>query len=831
MVAAAFCLVALTASRPAPPTPAGRADADPCGTWRVMDAAEPGPHFALQTRPPVGSFQVPSAHFLVHYYGDSLDTYAQSVSDAAEYTYRVLVDTLQHLPPLSDGTAGGDARTDIYLRPYTVMGSAYGTTYPETNVGTPYPNSFTAWIELVDTMGVTRRQPITAHEVYHTIQLAYDRYESTSLLEMFSTWVQDRTYDNANIDYPTTRLFFRQPQRGLFLQTYTNVPWATYLTQRFGDSIMKDTLVRCALTPGPNPREAFDEALTGYGTNFLDTFIDFGTFNYWVGARDDGQHYEEGANYYTTTVEHRTLCYPDTLFVSIHPPGELGANYALLDGDGHTGTTRVYVYPEYLASTILTMTTFKGGVQTRSTRFYAQFSTPVDSIPIVDWAQCDSVLLVYQVNQAAGADNSFGYGARHWPGTVPGTPWVLVFDRDACRAPFDGVEDQFSDRDGEETPLADALRNLGVNVLVEDQLPASLVGCRGIFLAGGFDDNGVRVKDADLARLNAFMDSGGDVYVEGSRLGQYMDPSLPAGNSTQQAFWSHFSCTFAPGQVDANLEAWNTSGNPFIGTHQFSYDQGTPWNPDGPNAWVGELTPLGNAGYLVRDANDNVRATAVRAAGGTSTRVMATFLLGGSIGIAGDTREAFLNDVLALFDNNVAALAVTRANVSVELRHVVITGVIEHYDGRSLVMTRTDAGGRVSVAMDLVHAGDQWRFSTRDELAFARATYQLVDVDNQRVLWQQDVSERTPAYTLRLTGIYPNPARDMVRMAVDAPAAARAMVSIYDAAGRRVASEPAQLRRGSNLLFVRSLPAVSGVYFVHIEASGRETRGRLLVIR
>src|SRR5262249_35963586 len=257
-------------------------------TWHVLAPTEPGEHQVAQVRPPVGTFKIFSPHFVVHYYGDSLTTYAQSVSNTAEYTYRVLVDTLQHLPPLPDGVNGGAARTVIYRRPYTLMGSAYGTTYPETNVGAPYVNSFTGWVELVDTMGTTRRLPVTAHEVYHTIQFVYDRYESPSLLEMFSTWVQDRTYPDANVHWPTTRLFFRQPQRGLFLQTYTNVPWAFYLTQKYGDSIMKNTLVQCANTPGPDPRGAFDAALAGYGSNFLDNFIDFGTFNYWVGGRDDG---------------------------------------------------------------------------------------------------------------------------------------------------------------------------------------------------------------------------------------------------------------------------------------------------------------------------------------------------------------------------------------------------------------------------------------------------------------------------------------------------------------------------------------------------------------
>ena len=825
LVTSALCLWAAEASRSATPAPApaGRADADPCGTWHVLDPAEKGEHQVLVVRPPNGTFKVLSSHFVVHYYGDSLDTYAQSVSDAAEYSYRVLVDTLAHLAPLSDDPAGGDARTDIYLRPANVMG-AYGTTYPETNVGAPYPNSFTAWIELVDTMSTPRRVSVTAHEFYHTIQVVYDRYESTSLLEMFSTWVQDRVYDQYNLHYDFARLFFRLTYRGLFLQTYTNVPWAIYLTEKYGDGIMKKTLEECAATPGPNPREAFDSALAGYGTSFLDTFIDFGTFNYWAGARDDGLHYSEGSHYYTTTVEHRTLCYPDTLFVSFRQPAELGVNYALLDGDGHSGPLKFYIYPEYLASTILTMTRFKGATQTRSTSFYAKFSTPVDSITVNDWSQCDSILLVYQVDTGGGS-NSFAYGARHTPGSVPVTPWVLVLDRDGCRAPFDGINDEYLDRDGEETPIADALKNVGATVRVEDVLPADLTGCRGVFMVGGFEAGGAHIKDSELARLNAFMDNGGDIYVEGSRLGEYMDPSLGAGNATQQAFWTHFSCTFAPGNPSGNLNTWDTSGNPFIGTHQFAYDSGDP------DAYVGKLTPGGNAAYLVRDGSDNVRATALRAAGGSSTRIMSTFLLGASTGLSGSTREAFLADVLGLFDTDVAALAVLRATVSVELRHVTIAGVLEHYDGQALAMARTDAQGRHDVGIEITRVGGEWRFSARDELATAKATYQLVDVDNERTLWQESVTERTPDYTLRVTGIYPNPARGAVRIAVNSPSDARGTLAVYDVAGREVSRENTGLRRGANVLFLPSLPVTSGVYFVHIAVPGGEARGRLLVIR
>jgi hypothetical protein len=435
------------------------------------------------------------------------------------------------------------------------------------------------------------------------------------------------------------------------------------------------------------------------------------------------------------------------------------------------------------------------------------------------------VLIVCQINTGSSS-NSFAYSAAHRRAPRPAGDWLLVYDRDACRRPFNGFQDEFDIRDGEDHPVAQALRGLGGTVVVEEVLPADLSNCAGIFVVGGFDENGVNIDDEDLGRLTAYMDNGGDMYVEGSRLGEFMDPSLGAGNAAQQAFWLRFSCTFTPGVQIGNLNGWNTFGNAFLGLHQFSYDTGKP------DEYVGELTPNGNAGFLARDTGGKVRATAVRAHSGASTRVMSTLVLGGSTGVGGATRDAFLGDVLTLFGTNVAALAVARATVSVHDRDVTIDGVLEHYDERALSLVRADADGLHDVLLTIEQTGGEWRFRARDRLATESAVYRLLDTENDgRVLWEERVSERTPDYRLRLAGIYPNPARDMVRLAVDAPSDAGATLSVYDVAGRLVSREPATLRRGSNTLFIRSLPAASGVYFVHISAPAGSVRGRLLVIR
>jgi hypothetical protein len=817
------CLSALAGGAGAAGSVAAPAPDARCAAWRVLTPVPGDRPAAAFVRPAEGPLKVPSDHFVVHYAQAGLAAYAADVSGAAELAYRTLVDTLQHLAPLPDGVAGGDARVDIYLRTPVETEGAFGVTYPETALGSPHPNSYTAWVEVMDTLSFARRVTVTAHEVYHTIQVAYDRFESVSLLEMFSTWAEERVYDDYNLNRDTLRLFFRQPHRGLFVQLYTNVPWAIYLTERFGDAIMEETLSECAAVPGSNPRGAFDAALGAVaGTTFLDTFVEFGTFNYFVGTRDDGAHYTEGATYFPTVVERRSLCYPEPLFISGHSPAELGANYALLDGDAHSDPLWLTLYPEYLASTIVTLTRFKGAARVTTTSYYPQMSTPVDSVLIADWGECDSVLVVYQVDESL-APSSFAFRARQAPAAPGAGPWVLVLDRDGCRAPFDGNEDEFSDRDGEELPLVASLRGLGATVVAGDSLPASLDECRGVFVVGGFDDAGVNLSGAELSALGAFMDAGGDVYVEGSRLGEFMDPSLGAGDATEQAFWLRFGCSFLPGSPSGNVGGWETTGNAFIGTHAFSYDPGPP------DAFVGRLVP-GSAAFLARDGGKAVRATALTV-GGTSTRIMSTVLLGASTGVAGSTREAFLNDVMTLFSSGLAALSVVRAVVSVDGREVRIEGVLEHYDGQRLRCERESRNGRAGVDLDVARAGGEWRFLVRDRMDADAARYELIDDDAGRVLWEERVQARTPALALRLVSVYPSPARENVRLVVESALDARAEVGLYDAAGRRVREETASLRRGANVLYLRDLPERSGVYFVRIAAGGRQTRGRLLVLR
>jgi hypothetical protein len=358
--------------------------------------------------------------------------------------------------------------------------------------------------------------------------------------------------------------------------------------------------------------------------------------------------------------------------------------------------------------------------------------------------------------------------------------------------------------------------------VASDSLLASLHQCRGAFVVGGFDGGGVNLSTAELVALNAFMLTGGDVYVESSRLGEFMDPSLGAGDATEQAFWSSFGCSFIPGSPSGNVGTWETTGNGVIGEYAFAYDPGPP------DAFVGRLV-AGSASSLARDGGGGVRATAWTT--GSSSRIMSTVLLGGSTGVGGSTREAFVGDVMTLFTTSLAVLSVVRARVSVDDRDVLIEGFLEHYDAQRLRLERESEAGRSDVALEVARAGGEWRFTARDHMDANVARYCLIDVDAGRVLWEERVTAAAPALALRLVSVFPSPARDDVRLVVESGHDAKAEVGLYDLRGRRVRKESALLRRGSNVLYLRDLPAASGVYFVRIAAGGRYARGRLLVLR
>ncbi|MCH8041545.1 MAG: response regulator, partial [Nitrospinae bacterium] len=508
------------------------------------------------------------------------------------------------------------------------------------------------------------------------------------------------------------------------------------------------------------------------GTTFLDELTNFTLWNYSTGARDDGSHYREGAAYPEIAVEKRSTCYPFFTYMTTSEMGTYGSNYFFFDGNGATDSLRLRVNPEYSGSNILTVTKYKGGTQTTETRSIPAF-TLVDSITLGDWSDCDSVLAIMH----AQLTPSDVWMSAYFVGAPPPVEtWMLVLDRDDCRQPFNGVGDEFSDRDGQEGPWSEALRSLGIPYVQSDSIPSDLSMCRGAFITGGWNPQGPNLSDAELIRLMTYMDGGGHVYLESRRFGRWGDPGQVGGTPNEELFFSYFGASFVPGDSmdTGNVSSWATDPSSELGAHVFDYD-----GSELPDNHVGSLMPV-SADTLATDSTGEIRMV-IATGPMDSRRIHSTVLLGGSVGVSGSTREQFVSAVINLFGTVVPALSVVQMNVAVSGDAVVLEGELTGYSGEPLALRRYDTDGRLRETLDheVVKRGGSWRFSARDEGVAGRVTYRLFLTSDtgtdQRVLWTQSIDLRSG---IRSLAARPENAAKAARQAVkldpDSPAAAPA---------------------------------------------------------
>ncbi len=808
---------------------------EPCGTWILLETrAEGEAPLEPAARPPDGPIMRDSDHFRVHYGDSQLDGYADNILIAAEKAYLVFLDTLGYNIPPSDGVNGGDSRTDIYIRSHTGF-SYLGLTTPE-SPAPPYSNSYTSYIELTDTMGVDLLLTTTAHEYFHVVQLGYDKDEHVSFLEMTAVWSEDQVYDEINAYLRHLPGFFSRPEKALFSHTYSNVVWAIYLAENFGDDVLKDIFENCATTPDNNVRPATDLVLASFGTTFASEFASFTLWNFFTGARDDGLHYEEGASFPLVSTERTIDCLPLMDYIVTHEAGVLGCNYYELYGDYYTDSLRIDVVPNYLAWTILTSTSFISGSVNTSTYEYPQFTTDPDPLLEPYWHEIDSLVLIFNIDRSALSSNGHGLSAYHLGSELPVPSFVLVLDRDGCRRPFDGINDEFSIRNGEDFPFAAEFAGRSIRFVLSDSIPENLATCDAIFIVGGYEESGVDFQSAELETLMAYMDRGGDVYLESDRLGGWIDPVVGQPTPTEEAFWGYFGCGFQSGDTMAvgNVSSWHTLDVSPLGAVSFSYD----WRSPADN-FLGRLVPS-PADTLTVDQSGHARAT-VYVGQNESYRIYSTVLLGASTGAGnGSSRSEYLYRILETFDATVPALSVAYMNVTTSGGQVVFDGRIEGYGGEplSLVRFREEAeAGEAEVALVIHRLGEKVFIEASDSPERGctyryRLTAQMGEAE--QTLWEGRVALETRPLSLRI--VYPNPSHGPFTAVVETPGTELVSLRIFDAAGRQVVEERRILRPGTNEVlfagrdnFGRALP--SGVYFVRLDAVRGSFQKKIVIVK
>ncbi len=188
-------------------------------------------------------------HFKIHYTTsgyDAVDTISTHVigvpdwvwetAETAEYSYRILVDTLGFQPPPADNEIDGP-EIDIYIE--NLSGSYYGLTHfsHETRVtSTPsqqydYFSYMTIDNDYAEgnyyTHGLDALHVTVAHEFFHMVQLGYNLYDSNGLtgcnsgdvyfFEWSSVWFEERAYPEVNDYYGYLSYFFNNPGNSMWL--------------------------------------------------------------------------------------------------------------------------------------------------------------------------------------------------------------------------------------------------------------------------------------------------------------------------------------------------------------------------------------------------------------------------------------------------------------------------------------------------------------------------------------------------------------------------------------------------------------------------------------
>ncbi len=290
---------------------------------------------------------VATTHFIFHYLNAATPAYSADSNRAttafvnqlateAEAVWVQEIGTMGYNAPPSDGSLGGDAKYDIYLLNTGAVGIYGYVTSDATVASGPYPlGRFSHMIVDNDFNGFPQApleaaKVTLAHEFFHSIQFGYDPTEFSAFLESLSTWMEDKVYstikdnlqyigepfvdsngdgqynsgetftdhngnglrESGSQDYPELHLdSFGLSPNGL--EQYGRFMWIRYLSDKFGDVLIRNILTATGVTGGNNTYAAIDAALQAapYNSSLAAAFHEFGIWNI------DINQYQNGVDY------------------------------------------------------------------------------------------------------------------------------------------------------------------------------------------------------------------------------------------------------------------------------------------------------------------------------------------------------------------------------------------------------------------------------------------------------------------------------------------------------------------------------------------------------
>ena len=251
-------------------------------------------------------------------------------------------------------------------------------------------------------------------------------------------------------------------------------------------------------------------------------------------------------------------------------------------------------------------------------------------------------------------------------------------------------------------------------------------------------------------------------------------------------------------------------------------------NPSGDRTFVSKLTPYGTPAPGWPEAG--VQASTL---GGNTEPAIAADGFGGAI-VAWEQNWPFPPGGVDIYAQRFARDGIVVATVSLVSAEVIPTEARLEWavsGARSASVERRCVGAdwEIRATLDADGAG-RLKFTDSEVIPGAAYEYRLAFADGTHGGFASLVVPL--AYALALEGARPNPARGAVQVAFTLPDASPAQLSLYDLAGRRIASREVG-GHGAGLHLVRfddGAPA-PGLYWASLTHAGRVLRARVAVVR
>lgn len=242
---------------------------------------------------------------------DGVPDFVNLVARSADATWDSTITRRGFRPPLDDSIYhdrddfGGDGRFDIYLRTVGPGGDGYRVT----EVCTEVPFTCSGYFVMVPRFAAGHytsdregTEVLTSHELFHSIQAAYDARQWPTWAEGTAVWNQTQVFPEGGLrDFlGFLPYFLDEPDRPFdksmgtgpgSLYAYGAALWPQYLGERFGVDIVREIWEGSRATVrgrSPHFLDVTEKVLSRRGTTLAEAWLEFTRWNLLTASRADG---------------------------------------------------------------------------------------------------------------------------------------------------------------------------------------------------------------------------------------------------------------------------------------------------------------------------------------------------------------------------------------------------------------------------------------------------------------------------------------------------------------------------------------------------------------